>query len=397
VSPEKITYLLEKLDLPMNKLPEMLEKEQEELKKIKFKLLTISTLLTIDIPDEALERLNELNLEDNHPLAAHAYYLKGKCHVARHKWKQAERALFNALRVCQQNSYHDNNMEAASYLLLSFISYYKNDLEQAIAYVDNGINAFHPEGGSRHVKALLYRNKGIFLQRLGRVTEGMRLIQEIWDEIPTMDDIITVLSFYWLRAEFSRLSGMYEEAIQIAEKGIDLAQRNKQFDSMCDLWTTLGSVHTSLRNFEEAETCFRMALKMENKFPPDQRLTTVYTRLGYLHIKQERYDDAHKALEKAIRYAEKFNDAPRLITSLRMMGDLCHLTGKTNEAIPHYEKALSLAHKHGFHDLEFKLWLNLARCWDGVDEKEFQNCMRNMYLSKKEILDLEVELNEKYT
>jgi transcriptional regulator with XRE-family HTH domain len=49
VSPEKITYLLEKLDLPMNKLPEMLEKEQEELKKIKFKLLTISTLLTIDV------------------------------------------------------------------------------------------------------------------------------------------------------------------------------------------------------------------------------------------------------------------------------------------------------------------------------------------------------------
>jgi hypothetical protein len=34
---------------------------------------------------------------------------------------------------------------------------------------------------------------------------------------------------------------------------------------------------------------------------------------------------------------------------------------------------------------------NLARCYDGQDEQEFQNCMRNMYNVKKEFNSREVE------
>lgn len=390
VSPEKISYLLEKLDLPMHKLPEMLYKEQEELKKVKFQLLTVATLRKIGYVDEALDHLDEIKIDDSHPLAAYTYYLKGECYITKRKWKQAERALYNALRVSQQNPYKENNMEAASYLLLGLISYYQNNIEQALEFTNTGIHAFVEEGQNKYIKSLLYRNKGIYLQRLGRLTEGMRLIQEIWDSIPTMDDIGTILGFYWLRAEFSRLSGMMDEAIEIATEGIELARRNKQYDAMCDLWTVLGSVYTSLGNWKRAETSFKTALKLEGKFPADQRLTMVYTRLGILYMKQERYDEAYQALKTAIEYAEKFDDAPRLCMSLIFLGDLCYTINKIDEAIATYNKALAIAKKHQYKDKEFKIWFSLARCYDGRDEQGFQNCMRNMYTVKKAYSNLEV-------
>ncbi|MBA4493612.1 helix-turn-helix domain-containing protein [Paenactinomyces guangxiensis] len=391
VSPEKISYLLEKLDLPMHKLPEMLVQEQEEIKKVKFKLLTVTTLQKIGHIDEALDKLEELNLDDNHPFIAHAYYYKGKCYMSKRKWKQAERALYNSLRISQQNPYKENNMEAASYLLLGLMRYFQNDLEQALEYTNSGINAFVEDGENEYIKGLLYQNKGVYLQRLGRVAEGMRLVQDIWDSIPYMQDIGTVLSFYWLRAEFSRLSGLTEEAIEYAMEGIELSIRNEKYDSLCDLWTVLGSIYTSQKEWNLAETSFSMALKQEGKFPQDSRLTTVYSRMGILYMKENKMDEAYQSLLKAIKYAEKFDDSPRLSSSLLIMGDLCQLMNKMEEAISYYEKALQLARKHDYKDKEIKIWFSLARCWDGRDEEEFQKCMRNMYNVKKEYNRLEVD------
>ncbi|MFC7443261.1 helix-turn-helix domain-containing protein [Laceyella putida] len=391
VSPEKISYLLEKLDLPMNKLPEMLVKEQAELKKVKFKLLTVATLRQIGLIDEALQRLEELVLDETHPYIAHAYYFKGKCYMSKKKWKQAERALYNALRLTQQNPYKDHNMESASYLLLSLISYYQNRMEQALSFTDNGLETFVENGENQHIKILLYRNKGIYLHRLGRITEGMRLVQEVWSQIQNISDASTLLGFYWLRAEFSRLIGIYEESIEYAEEGIEIARRNKLYDSMCDLWIVLGSAYTSTREWSMAETSFKMALKLEEKHAEEQRVTKVYNRLGKLYMKQSRMEDARAALQKAIQYAEKYNDFKHLSTGLLSLGDLTYSNGKTEEAILYYKKALNLTQKHGYKEKEYKAWFSLAKCYDGVDEQEFQNCMRNMYNTKREFARMEVE------
>ncbi len=391
VSPEKISYLLEKLNLPMNKLPEMLMKEQEEIKKVKFQLLSIATLRRVGLIDEALEKLEELDLDDNHPYIAQVYYYKGECYMSKFKWKQAERALYNALRISQQNPYKESNMEAASYLLLGLIRYNQNNIEQALELTSDGIEAFNDKGDNQHIKCLLYRNKGVYLQRMGRITEGMRLIQDVWDMMPGIDDINTLLGFYWLRAEFSRQSGLMDEAIEYATEGIEISRLNKQYDSMCDLWTVLGSVYTTKKDWEMAETSFKMALKLEGKFPPDQRLTTVYTRLGILYIKQGRNNEAKEALKTAINFAERFNDAPRLSTSLIILGDLYHMCNQIEGAISSYQKALEISQKHKYQDKEFKIWFSLARCYDGRDEEGFQNCMRNMYNVKKEFNRWEVE------
>jgi tetratricopeptide (TPR) repeat protein len=384
VSPEKITYLLGKLELSVNNLPEMLSKEQEVLEKVKFKLLTIATLCTMDHHDEALDQFEKLTLDENHPYIAHAYYLKGKCYAGKKKWKQAKRAFYNALRISQQNPYKENNMEAASYLLLGLTSYYQDNLEQALEYTNNGIDTFVKKGENEHIQYLLYRYKGLYLQRLQRITEGMRLIQEIWPSISQMDDVTTILSFYWLRAEFSRLSGFTKEAAHSAIEGIEIARRNQQYPSMYDLWLTLGNTYTVGKEWDLAETAFHMALKLEGKLPDDPRRTHAYIYLSLLYTKQNKNEEAHRTIQTAIQSAEKHNDSLCLADALSMMGELCQRTDQLDEAISYYNKAIQITDKYNYKDKEANIWLKLAHCYDGKNEQEFQHCMRNLYHIKKE-------------
>jgi tetratricopeptide (TPR) repeat protein len=200
-----------------------------------------------------------------------------------------------------------------------------------------------------------------------------------------------LLGFYWLRAEFSRLIGLYEESIEYAEEGIEIARRNKLYDSMCDLWIVLGSAYTATKDWSMAETSFKMALKVEEKHKEEQRITKVYNRLGTLYMKQNRMEDARNALLKAIQQAEKYNDSKHLSTSLLTIGELSYTAGNVEDAIAYYKKALDLTQKHGYKEKEYKAWFNLAKCYDGVDEQEFQNCMRNMYNVKRDFTRMEVE------
>jgi tetratricopeptide (TPR) repeat protein len=392
VSPEKVTYLLEKLELPMSKLPEMLVQEQVELKKVKFALLTISTLRQIGYVEDALTKLEELKLDDSHPYIAHAYFYKGECYVAKKKWKQAERSFYNALRSAQQNSFQENNMEAASYLLLGICSDHQGNLDQALEYVNDGLLAFYEGGEMQHVKHLLHKHKGIMLQKLGRVTEAMQLVQDSWHLLTEVDDIETTLGFYWLRSELSRRTGLIEEAIEYAVEGIDVARRNKQYSAMFDLWIVLGTIYTAQKDWEMAETSFLMARKLEEKIPIDQRWVTVYSRTGVLYLKQGKLSEAFEYFQHAIRYANKFQDAPQLVSNLVLTGELCQLMNDTNKAIHFFEQGIEIAQKYSYSDMEWKIWYNLAGCFNGQDEEKFQHCMRKTYEIKENLLDKPTDL-----
>lgn len=387
VSPEKVTYLLEKLELPMSKLPEMLVQEQVELTRVKFAILTISTLRQIGYIDDALSKLEELKLDDSHPYVAHAYFYKGKCYMAKKKWKQAERSFYNALRSAQQNSYQDNNMEAASYLLLGICSKRQGNSVQALEYINDGLNVFYESGDMTHIKHLMYKHKGLILQELGRTTEAMQLVQDAWHLLSEVDDIETTLGFYWLRSELSRQTGLISEAIEYAIEGIDIARRNRQYSAMFDLWIVLGTIYTAQRDWETAETSFLMARKLEEKIPIDQRWVTVYSRTGILYLKQNKLAEAYEYFQHAIRYATKFQDAPQLVSNLVLTGELCQSMNDTNKAIHCYEQAIEISQKHKFRDLEWKIWYNLAACFDGQDELKFQHCMRKTYEIKEELQD----------
>jgi tetratricopeptide (TPR) repeat protein len=397
VNPEKIRYLMGKLDLDLEKLPELMMDEQEQLKSIQFRLMAIETMQSIGKQEEAIDRLDALNLEDTHPYAPIGYYIRGKYFGSQGNWKRAERALFNAIRLANQSPYgKKSNIEAASYNHLGLGSYYQNNLEQALLYTNSGLEAFDPEGDRKELQFILERNKATYLEKLGRVGEAMRVVQKLWERIPEIRKIETILHLYELRTDLLRRSGMYEEAIQYAKEGLEIARMNNQHDRTFDLWTALGGVYLTIKEWDEAEICFDVALKLKGMFKNQNVFITTYTRLGILYMHQEKWNKAHEMLTEAIRLGEKLNSAFLLVDALLVMGNYYRKRGNLSEAIQFYQRALDLSREHNYKKKEYTILFHLAQCWENTDQKEFQSCMENMYKVQRELRSDEevLELDE---
>ncbi len=385
VHPDKVHYLLRKLEIE-DKLSDLMTGEQRELKQIKFRLFMVESLLRVEDVDQADKQLENIVLIDDHPYAAHYYWLKGKILISRRKWKRAERALYNAIRLANQNPYgHQSNIEACSFSELGLCFYYQNDLEGALRFTESGLDAFNEEGERLHTKYTLLRNKAIYLERMGRLAEALKVVQDVWDELPQITEVETVLVFYWLRAELLRRTSLLDEAESYALKGLDLAMINQSYFSMFDLWTVLGSIYMARKSWEEAESCFELALNIKDKIPYKEIMITTCTRLGILYIQMKKWEEARETLDLAIQLGEKYDNAPRLTEALLITGDLYRSQNRIFEAIPFYERAVALAKKHKYKKQEHQAWFRLARCWDGKNEKEFEKCTRNMYIIQREL------------
>lgn len=380
----KVYYLMEKLGLSMEQIPEILMGQEEELKELKFRLTSIEAMIDLEKPRDAVSQLNQIDLEDHHPYAALVQYIRGKAFRVMKKWKRAEKSFSSAIVLSKQNN-DKENMEAVSFLELSLCCYLQNNMDKALDFANSGLKAFDQEGERRYVKYALLRNKIIFLERLGRVVEGLKVIQDVWDQIDEIKDMETVLTLYSTRADLLRKTGMMDEAIHYAEEGLELARINKHYSCMFDMWTILGSVYTSKGRWERAEQCFHTALASKHLIQNGMVLTDAYVWLGILNVQQKKWDQAKESLQQAIANAEKHDDAPKLIYALRVMGDFWKEQDNKQEAIPYYERALQIAQKFHYKPAEKKLHFRLSQCYKDRDQKEFERSLLKMYETQMEL------------
>lgn len=386
VSRDKVIYVLDKLGLSMERLPEMMDGEQKKLEDIRFQLTAIESLLEAKVTKSAAEKLESLQLDDDHPYAPHYYCLRGRYFLLERKWTRAEKALSNAIRLSDGNPQAEQmNIKANAYIELSLVGYYQNDMDRAVHYADQGLEAFNPEGDLKHAKYVLLRNKGIYLERMGRVVQALRIVDEVWPELGNIDQAETVLSFYWLRSELLRRCGVLDEAMKYAQEGIKFARKNRVWIGLFDLWVVLGTIYMDRKEWDHARTCFEVALSFQGSFSNEDGLITAYTRIGLLNIKTEEWEQAQPFLEKAIQKGEELNNVPRLITALLTMGEFYRLQGKYREAVPYYQKAEKLAKKRNLKKKEYEAWYRLSQCWKDVDQEEFRRCTENMFIIQMEL------------
>lgn len=396
VKQDKLYYLMEKLGISMEQIPELIKGEEEKLQELKTKLISYESLSSMGKHELCLQKLKELEAEidDSHPYAPDYYYIQGKCYRHLKKWRQAENAYYQAIRVSQHTP---TDTEAAAFNELSLCSFYQNDLEQALQYVESGIDAFAGRGNRSQIIYILKRNKGIYLERLGRLGEAMRVVDETWDQLSEIKQVETTLVFYWLRAELSRRTGVLDQAVEYAQTGLELARLNRDFSMMFDFWTVLGSTYIQLKKWERAEHCFDMALQLKDRLPDfdEDKFIITYTRLGLLYMKFNRNEDAVIAVQKAIAIGERMNDAPHLANALHAMGDYYRLQDDRQEAAAYYRRELELAESHGLHQQTYQAMLRLAECLEEVDKKEFQQLTRNMYRLQLKLQNEEGSILEK--
>lgn len=397
VKQEKMFYLLDKLEISMDKLPELIIDQKEDLKRGKFNLFIIESLRDSGFPKLALEKINRLELEDQHPLAAYAYMIRGKCFNSLKKWGQAERAFFDAIRLDHnQTSYgNSSNIEAASFTGLALCSYYQNNLEQAITYTNSGLDAFIDGGERTQYKYVLLQNKAMFLEKMGRPVEALKVVQDAWEHLPEIEQVEVILGFYWLRAELLRRVKDYDTALCFAKEGLEKARLTRENARKFDLWIVTGSTYMALKRWPEAEACFEMALKMEGKFPNEEIISTAYTRLGILYLQLDRWEEARESIQKAIQIGEDSNDILRLVYALTTMGHFYQQRKDYQEAITYYKQAADFAQKHQLKNKEYIALFKLTQCLENTNEEEFLTALRNMYKVQKELYQKEdIEIDE---
>ncbi|PMB08368.1 hypothetical protein CEN49_10105 [Fischerella thermalis CCMEE 5273] len=383
---DKVDYLLKKLNIGIENLPEILMNEQREMREIKFELNRAEYVWRLGQYDKALQRVNDLELSDKHPLAPLSYYIKGKALLYLKKYVKAERALYTAINLCNQKGYDkSDNIEAASFLEIGMCCYFQNDIQKALEFTESGLDAFIEDGERKYVKHVLISNQLVFLEIMGRITEGLNRIQDIWGNLSDIDDHNILVKFYWLRAELLRRSNMNDQAIPFAEKGLDLAIRNKNYDKVIQFWTLMGSIYTVKGQWKRADACFRSGLDAEGLVRNPKVKTRAYIWLGKLCNFQEQQNEAKQVLQSAINNALETEDVPELIQAYMVMGDCLKKEENKGLAMEQYKLALNLAQKHNLRKKELKLLLRLAQCAEKEDEQEFVHYMRNMYRIQSEL------------
>jgi tetratricopeptide (TPR) repeat protein len=324
-------------------------------------------------PEEGLEQLRNTDIEKTSPLQTVIHFFKGKCYDHKGQWKKAQAQYLKTLSLLNQfPDLEETNLKAATYHELGRCCYYQNNLEQALHYIEKGLESYNKSEDREYILYHLMISKAIYLEKLNRNEEANRTLEIMWKNIDKIDSIEIRLSMYEVQSVLLNKQELYERATQFALRGIQMARLDLNVDRSFELWTALGESYKNLGDFFKAEICFRTALKLENRIRKKNILVSTYTKLGMLYLMTKKIPLAQNALLKAVQIGQKTNDALKNCDALIALGDCYMKQNKDSEARSCLQQAYNLAEKHNLKNLLPDILVKLAKCCEREDPLNFE-------------------------
>lgn len=380
VSMEKIEYLCKKLGYDLAELPKLYEKDQDEEDELKCELLAIENDNTLVSPEETLKSLRKIHLPNKHPLLSTVHYLKGKCYTNKNLWEKAIPHYIQAIRLADQHpELLTSNIKTAGYYELGRAYFYLNNLQLALKYTLEGIQAFVKDGERQYILYHLLISKVIYLRKLNRIEEAIRTLDEMWEQKDRIQSSEVLMTMYSNQVVLLNQLEMYREAINYALKGIELARLDKMYDDSLVLWTCLGNSYSKLGELKKAETCYRTASKLKKKIADEHLIVSTYTQLGILYTKLENMQLAKSVLEEAVKHGKKTKHGAKYCEALIALGDYYIRQGLYTEAIQNLEQALELAEQHALIEKKQNILLKLAHCGEKIDKETYHKYLERFF------------------
>lgn len=365
--------ICEKLDIDLQQLLETYEDECDKEERLRFLLFAIEHDIDLVGPEEGLEQLRNIEIAKDSPLQTFVYFLKGKCYDRKTQWKKAQAQYMKTLSLLNQfPELEDSNLKASTYNELGRCCYYQNNLEQALNYIEKGLESYNKNGERDYIIYHLMISKTIYLEKMSRNEDAFRTLEFLWDHIGEIDSMEIRLSMYEVHSVLLAKQELYEKAAQAATRGIQLARIDQNVDRSFELWTALGESYKNRGDFFKAEICFRTALKLEKKIRKKNMLVSTYTQLGMLYLKSKKISSAQSALLKAVQIGQKTNDALKYCNALVALGDCYMKQGKDLDARSCFQQALSFAEKHGLKIHLPDILVKLAKCCEREDPATYE-------------------------
>ncbi|MBA4601683.1 helix-turn-helix domain-containing protein [Thermoactinomyces mirandus] len=372
VKPQNRLYYCQKLGYDVSQIPELIHRENETNNQIKILLFLIETCINLDC-DGALERLRELQKQCKGQYMDVILYLKGLCYVKKNKLKRAEKYLLQSIQfIDEKNTSTESNIKSACLYELGKIYYFRdNDLNKALEYNNRGLKTFKPGNDRADIKYYLSIAKVSYLEKMYRTDEALQILNELWSEIQQIDSLEVKLSMYELKATLLNRKKGINQALSYAREGLYIARTNGTHERAVKLLTVWGNILQNANDYQSAENCYQLALRLENKLKDKKYLlVTTLTQLGKLYSKMERWQDAYESLSAAVARGKQYNDAHRYCESLMALGDYYLENNQFQYATSPYNEALKIANSYNFSRQKERILLNLSECWKKIGDKE---------------------------
>ena len=340
---------------------------------LKLKLMAIENKLSLVDADEAWNELRQIQLEKDHPYQAWVDYLTGKYYQFKEKWTQAQVHYTKAIhRFETQSDPDENNLCATCYHELSYVHYRLNELNQALTYIQKGLDVFDPQQDRNHIYSYLLIHQVICLEKLNRDTEALKILESMWSKRHTIESSKVRLNLYQMRAKLLNKLKQYEAAIPFAFQGLEKARIEQNHNLSMELWITLGESYLHLGKITAAERCLQAALDLKDKISKKYLIASSYTQLGLLYLIQKKYPAAASVLTKAISVSKEINDAFQQMNALIALGECNEKQKQYQLAKQNFEQALQLAKKHGSVLQQWDITMRLAGCCKRFDPNSYQ-------------------------
>lgn len=379
------------------------EIEQRE-KQAKIDLLEIEEIVVAN-PDKALERLKQLkqyyDIDTKSTLAPIGHYLFGRYYFEKKQWSQSQKHLLESIKLIDEKlTEHPelrlSNIKSACYNELGSIAHFLNQSQESLQYVTEGIECFVEDGKRRYRIYFLLLNKAIYLEGLNRKEEALKALEELKiaiSKIETTSEVFqnvrtsVIVKMYRMYAELLNDLEMPHKALEDCERGIRIAWLNNDFDRVFTLWTTLGTIHYNIGDYENTEKFYFKALDIRPKVKEEFLYPFNYVNLGTLLIQQNKLQDAKQYIEDAIEISRIYKDDLALTESLMAMGKWYIQQKLYTDAIDLYKQAEEIAQQNSFHSKESEILTNLCICFEEIsDEIEFQKHTVQLFRIRKKLI-----------
>ncbi|PRZ16321.1 MULTISPECIES: tetratricopeptide repeat protein [Laceyella] len=372
VTDDTFIHFLKQINLyPVEKLHQEVKKEREKMEDLNLTLKSIEAIMEKGNEEIAMEQLKNIEIENFHPLALSIRYLEGRYYRLKDDLKKANDIFINVIRLAEKNNIDPpTNVLAYCYKELGNNSFLKNDLTNALHYVNKGLEVFDENKGRKEVKQRLQSNKIQYLLKMGQSDHAAQILNDLWQHLSEIENIRVVLNIYRFRAAILRGRGDYEEAIKVCQEGIEIAVRNDIKNRHLDLLNILGTVYLKQNRYEKARKCFQIVLWMDAGSNYPRRNIDSLSNLGTLFIQLADWKQADVHLDEAIRMGREVGDSYRLAKALIVRGNYFFYQGQYNKAVPFYEEAAELLRTHGFKQRLSTALLMLSHCFDKMDKND---------------------------
>jgi len=175
------------------------------------------------------------------------------------------------------------------------------------------------------------------------------------------------------------------KGIEYAEKGLEIAQKNKDKTTEAKLLIALGGNYSLLSNFQVSMQKYYDALKIARHLDNPEIVASALNYIGLNYYWQAKYEKSLEFFMKSIAIREKLDDKTQFANSLNNMGLVEYKQKNYSTAIGNFRKSIEIKQKYKDFAGIVRSRTNLSLCFmeSGKFQEAFYELDKALALSKK--------------